>query len=136
MKKYIFCFIFLALISCSRKSYHGINKYDWKISFKDQVFIHSLRYLYGKDFNKILIDQDMSASNNFEHLYRTHDSLANITGKKFSNSINNLPDGYLIEGKRTILNFCLEYYNSKRLESIADSIFNADIRKKKRTNHY
>lgn len=94
-----------------------------KEAFKDQVFISSLLNLYGNDFREILIKQDMSPSNNMERLTPYYQSKADSLGKKFAIEINSLPEGYKIEGKRTILNFCLEYYNSKRLNHTVDSIF-------------
>lgn len=94
-----------------------------KGAFKDQVFISSLIYLFGEDFREILAKQDMSPSNNMERLAPYYHSKADSLGKVFAIEINSLPEGYKIEGKRTIINFCLEYYKSKRLDHTVDSIF-------------
>ncbi len=123
MKKLALISIMTLLSASCGLSRNYKEKMIMKEAFKDQVFISSLINLYGNDFREILIKQDMSPSNNMERLTPYYQSKADSLGKNFAIEINSLPEGYKIEGKRTILNFCLEYYNSKRFNHTVDSIF-------------
>ncbi len=119
----------LASCSATRKQ----SAIEFKTVFKNQVFISSMVKLYGKDYSTILKSQDMSGSNNFGRLGVDgyYFNLADSIGKAYADRINNLPKGYLIEGQRTIANFCLSYYISKELDLTTDSIYKVTHRKTK-----
>lgn len=125
MKKIILLLLAVAIAGSCVTPRERQNLTDFKSAFKRQVFIRALVQLYGDDYLQILVNQDMSSSNNMERLAPYYNSKADSLGKVFAEEVNSLPEGYLIEGKRTIMNYCLEYYTSKRLSKSVDSILRA-----------
>ncbi|MBL7868955.1 MAG: hypothetical protein JNM71_13150 [Flavobacterium lindanitolerans] len=126
-KKYvliILCFSFL--LSCKTSSKFNRNeistdkeKKEWIFAFKAQVFYECLKN------NNVMIEKDASPSLNFQVLgdYNVL-SKTNAIGKNYSKIINDRATwlkGGDLEGYKAITNGCLSFFESKELDSIANS---------------
>lgn len=126
-KKYvliILCFSFL--LSCKTSSKFNRNeistdkeKKEWIFAFKAQVFYECLKN------NNVMIEKDASPSLNSQVLgdYNVL-SKTNAIGKNYSKIINDRATwlkGGDLEGYKAITNGCLSFFESKELDSIANS---------------
>ncbi|PZO22835.1 MAG: hypothetical protein DCE86_18035 [Flavobacteriaceae bacterium] len=126
-KKYvliILCFSFL--LSCKTSPKFNRNeistdkeKKEWIFAFKSQVFYECLKN------NNVMIEKDASPSLNFQVL-GDYNVLSKTTaiGKNYSKIINDRATwlkGGDLEGYKAITNGCLSFFESKELDSIANS---------------
>ena len=126
-KKYvliILCFSFL--LSCKTSPKFNRNeistdkeKKEWIFAFKSQVFYECLKN------NNVMIEKDASPSLNFQVL-GDYNVLSKTTaiGKNYSKIINYRATwlkGGDLEGYKAITNGCLSFFESKELDSIANS---------------
>lgn len=95
----------------------------WASNFKNMVFLNCLGRLYPKDFATIVSKSDMSSSANME--WMNHDV-------EVIKEVNLVVEGFLekdeakytIEGKKVIMNVCLEFRLSTELDSLTGVAYN------------
>ncbi|WP_277015569.1 hypothetical protein [Flavobacterium lindanitolerans] len=120
----ILCISFL--LSCKTSSKFNRNdiprdkeKKEWIFAFKAQVFYECLKN------NNVMIEEDASPSLNFQVLGDFNVlSKTNAIGKNYSKIINDRATwlkGGDLEGYKAITNGCLFFFESKELDSIANS---------------
>lgn len=94
----------------------------WCTNFKNEVFLRCLKKAYPKSFGDLIDSIDGSSSANLDQLeynkevLHTADSLALQFLKRDEVS-------WKIEGKNVILNFCMNYRNSKELDSLTGLLY-------------
>lgn len=126
-KKYVLIILCISfLLSCKTSSKFNRNeiardkeKKEWIFAFKSQVFYECLKN------NNVMIEKDASPSLNFQVLGDFNVlSKANAIGKNYSKIINGRATwlkGGDLEGYKAITNGCLFFFESKELDSIANS---------------
>lgn len=132
MKKiYTFLILFSMMSSCkSPDTLHNNKDHDsykiheesWQYNFKNQVFIACLQKLYPPDFRSILDSVDGTKAAIYDRLDYNREvlSIADSLATEISRKINH---SSLIEGRKVILNACLDYRTSKELDRFADSLY-------------
>jgi hypothetical protein len=132
MTKTLFAIIFLFAILSACKPvhklayneeprYYKIHEDSWHFSFKNLVFFDCLKKLSPNEFRIIIDSLDGSTSAILERLYFNKDviAIADSLATRFTKTDSFWP----IEGRKVILNACLDYRTSKALDQFADSLY-------------
>jgi hypothetical protein len=112
-------FISFSFLSCKSLKINK-EKEDWIFAYKSTVFISCLSQSYGEEFKRIL-NKEQSIMSNFEILESLKTATADSLGVSFASKILSSPKDSDFYKRKVIINNCLYFYNSKILDSIANS---------------
>lgn len=138
MKNLFFCLSLCFLYSCNchkAKVNNGLHggfppneKQAWIEAYKSEYFISCLGAAYGKSFDS-LNAIDVSSSVNTEIIGSEISDRVDSIGFKIG-KVRSFDEGDFA-GKKSVVNNCLQYYNSKELDSLAENAYSIY---KKKTN--
>lgn len=94
----------------------------WYTNFKNEVFLRCLKNAYPKSFGDLIDSIDGSSSANLDQLEYNKEVLyiADSLALQFLKSDE---VSWKIEGKNVIFNFCMNYRNSKELDSLTELLY-------------
>lgn len=128
----LFVFLLNILLGCNGANQlprnHGnteincLHEGEWYFNFKNEVFIATLKKLYGEQFTKFIDSADASSSADLDWLDYNKEVISAIDSIA-ENFAKSQEAKWEIEGGKITMNVCLGYRYSKELDSLAVMYF-------------
>lgn len=126
MKKAIL--LLFILTSCRTTIVSSTEESYWVNDFKQQAFFNCIKCSYGDSIFKYISKKELFSS--YEELSFENINLANMIGQEHCNAISEVAYKFddFKEGQNYYLSHCLKLFNSKSLDSIAQSEYKKTVR--------